>query len=115
MALRMADRRRAGRHDVLMEMSDHTDTDSEHPPDEPVATFGPKDTITFGRDDSNDVMLADDWISPPHAEIRRRDEFVLVDLENTTGIHHNGQRVLTSTIIKVGDVFSIGRHNFKLG
>jgi ABC-type multidrug transport system ATPase subunit len=53
----------------------------------------------------------DDWVSPFHAQILKEDQYVLVDLGSTSGIHHNGQRVVR-TVLQPGDVFAIGRHDF---
>jgi len=52
---------------------------------EPLATFESSDTITFGRDDSNDVSLADAWVSPRHARIDKKDVYILVDLDSNDG------------------------------
>lgn len=81
--------------------------------EKPVATFESSIVITFGRDGSNDVTLADAWVSPRHAKIEKRDEYVLVDLGSNNGIHHNGgQRVIESVRLEDNDVFAIGRHDF---
>ncbi len=99
----------------------------------PVATFDATGTIRIGRDDDNDIVLPDFWVSRKHAEVRRvgRDrsalagetradsgstvgsggEFLLVDLNSSNGLHHNGRRVPRATLTP-GDVFTIGRHEF---
>ena len=78
----------------------------------PVATFDATGTIRIGRDDDNDIVLPDFWVSRKHAEVRRSGtEFLLVDLNSSNGLHHNGRRVPRATLTP-GDVFTIGRHEF---
>jgi len=82
------------------------------PEEKPLASFESSDAITFGRDDTNDVKLVDAWVSPRHAKIEKRDEYVLVDLDSNNGIHHNGERVIGSVRLQDNDIFAIGRHDF---
>ncbi len=84
--------------------------------EKPIASFlESTHAITFGRDEDNDVTLADAWVSPWHAKIEKREEYVLVDLGSNNGIHHNGQRVAQSVRLEDDDVFAIGRHDFTFG
>jgi ABC transport system ATP-binding/permease protein len=82
------------------------------PEEKPVATFESSNIITFGRDGSNDVALLDAWVSPQHARIEKREEYVLVAFDGTNGVHHRGQRVVGSVRLADGDAFAIGRHDF---
>jgi ABC transport system ATP-binding/permease protein len=88
-------------------------TDATPPtPATPVAIIDRSSVIRIGRDEDNDVVLNDLWVSGKHAEIRRRSSgFVLVDLNSSNGLHFNGRRVPRATL-SPGDVFTIGRHEF---
>jgi ABC-type multidrug transport system ATPase subunit len=79
----------------------------------PVAAFDEtRPTIRIGRDQGNDVVLPDLWVSGKHVEIRRSpDGPQLVDLGSTNGVHHNGRRVQRS-LLRPGDRFTVGRHEF---
>ncbi len=78
----------------------------------PVATFDSTGTIRIGRDGDNDIVLPDFWVSRKHAEVRRvGEEFHLVDLNSSNGLHHNGRRVPRAALAP-GDVFTVGRHEF---
>jgi ABC-type multidrug transport system ATPase subunit len=81
-------------------------------PATPVATLDGASVIRIGRDEDNDIVLRDLWVSGKHAEIRRKGSgVVLVDLNSTNGLHYNGRRVPRATL-SPGDVFTIGRHEF---
>ncbi len=78
----------------------------------PVATMDGAGVIQIGRDEDNDIVLRDLWVSGKHAEIRRKGGgFVLVDLNSSNGLHYNGRRVPRAAL-SPGDVFTIGRHEF---
>ncbi len=78
----------------------------------PVATFDATGTIRIGRDENNDIVLADFWVSRHHAEIRTSSAgHQLVDLGSSNGLHYNGRRVTRATLSS-GDRFTIGRHEF---
>src|SRR5687767_2804395 len=78
----------------------------------PVATPDATGIIRIGRDEDNDIVLRDFWVSRKHAEVRRvGSEFQLVDLASSNGMHHNGRRV-PKAVLAPGDRFSIGRHEF---
>jgi ABC-type multidrug transport system ATPase subunit len=78
----------------------------------PAATFDSTGTIRIGRDPSNDIVLDDLWVSAKHAEVRKSgNEFQLVDLGSTNGLHLNGRRVAKGALVP-GDTFTIGRHEF---
>jgi ABC-type multidrug transport system ATPase subunit len=78
----------------------------------PVAAFDSTGTIRIGRDEDNDIVLRDFWVSRRHAEIRRSaGEHHLVDLASSNGLHHNGRRV-PRAVLAPGDRFTIGRHEF---
>jgi len=81
-------------------------------PATPVATLDGASVIRIGRDEDNDIVLRDLWVSGKHAEIRRKGSgVVLVDLNSTNGLHYNGRRVPRATL-SPGDIFTIGRHEF---
>ncbi len=95
-------------------MSDQRGTGgAAHAPERtPVATFDTTGIIRVGRDDDNDIVLPDFWVSRRHAEIRKLGtEHHLVDLNSSNGLHHNGRRVPRASLA-AGDRFTIGRHEF---
>jgi pSer/pThr/pTyr-binding forkhead associated (FHA) protein len=67
-----------------------------------------KNVIRIGRKKDNDIILTNQHVSRHHAEIRFQDgAFHLIDLKSTVGTSVNGTRV-TETILKTGDVISLG-------
>ena len=93
-------------------MSDQTSTGTGVQERKPIAAFDSTGTIRIGRDDDNDIVLRDFWVSRRHAEIRRTaGEHHLVDLGSSNGLHHNGRRV-PRAVLAPGDRFTIGRHEF---
>ncbi len=77
-----------------------------------VARFDSTGTIRIGRDPDNDIVLPDFWVSRKHAEIRKiGDEYYVVDLASSNGLHHNGRRV-PKAVLAPGDRVTIGRHEF---
>jgi ABC-type multidrug transport system ATPase subunit len=93
-------------------MSDQPGTGAGVQERAPVAAFDSTGTIRIGRDEDNDIVLRDFWVSRRHAEIRRTgNEHHLVDLGSSNGVHHNGRRV-PRAVLTAGDRFTIGRHEF---
>jgi ABC-type multidrug transport system ATPase subunit len=92
--------------------NDQPGTSTVAPERTPVATFDSTGTIRIGRDADNDITLPDFWVSRKHAEIRKvGNEYHIVDLASSNGLHHNGRRVPKATL-SAGDVVTIGRHEF---
>lgn len=68
--------------------------------------------IRIGRHSENDIVLPDLRASRFHAEVRKvGDEYHVVDLGSTNGIHVNGQEVQNARLA-VGDRLSVARHQF---
>ncbi|MEZ4380370.1 MAG: FHA domain-containing protein [Nannocystaceae bacterium] len=69
--------------------------------------------VVIGRDPSCDLVLAHDFVSGRHAELRSgaADELVFVDLGSTNGTHRGGCRLSPRQPIQIGDgvVVTIGR------
>ncbi|MGI8827261.1 MAG: ATP-binding cassette domain-containing protein [Chloroflexota bacterium] len=71
---------------------------------------GEKDTITIGRAESNDIVLANPQVSRVHAVIRKAGEgYEIIDLHSTNGTHVNGE-LIESRALKNGDQIWIGPH-----
>ena len=65
-------------------------------------------TISIGRAETNDLIIADMRVSREHAILRNTENgFVLLDLNATGGTYVNGQRV-QQTILRSADVVSFG-------
>jgi pSer/pThr/pTyr-binding forkhead associated (FHA) protein len=66
------------------------------------------DSLTIGRTDESQVVIAHPKVSRRHAELSRKGElFILRDLDSTNGTWHKGERV-EERILQDGDVFRIG-------
>lgn len=64
-------------------------------------------TLSLGRDESNDIVLADENVSRHHAEIIMGDEITLVDQESTNGSRVNDDEV-RKAVLANGDLIQIG-------
>jgi pSer/pThr/pTyr-binding forkhead associated (FHA) protein len=68
-----------------------------------------QDSLSIGRDGSNDLVLNDDGVSRSHALIRKQGgEFVLVDLGSSNGTFVNGQPVGAPHPLQGDDRLEIG-------
>jgi len=71
-----------------------------------------KEKITFGKNDDNDLVLNDEFVSRHHGEISfSKGEFFIRDLGSRNGIFINGKRVKGS-IIESGSRIEIGKTEF---
>ena len=83
-------------------------TDASEPQILMSVAFGQKDTLTIGRDESNDITLDGLQISKRHARLVRSSGGVVVeDLGSTNGVYLNGARV-TRQVLEPGDSAQIG-------
>src|SRR5271166_5038375 len=65
--------------------------------------------VTIGREEGNSVQLNDERISRFHLKIQEDEgKLVLTDLESTNGTKVNGEAVHL-TLVRPGDVISMGR------
>ncbi len=68
-----------------------------------------KDVITIGRSKKNDLVLADQWLSRIHAEIRRENaRHFIRDLDSRNGTYVNGLRLSQRVPLQNGDVVTLG-------
>ncbi|HEX5505151.1 MAG TPA: ATP-binding cassette domain-containing protein [Thermomicrobiales bacterium] len=76
-----------------------------------------KDTITLGRHESNDVVIADPQASRFHAVITRHGPGAITvqDLGSTNGVSINGRRIPVRTPVPLGegDALWIGTHQYR--
>jgi pSer/pThr/pTyr-binding forkhead associated (FHA) protein len=73
----------------------------------------PLDTpiINIGRHSDNDLVLADDYVSRHHAQIRAINKrYVVFDVGSTGGIFINGKQITQATL-HPGDVLRMGMVN----
>jgi FHA domain len=69
--------------------------------------------VTFGRDEDNDVVVADLAVSRLHAEIRQEaDGYVLADRGSSNGTWVNGAEISTQRL-QSGDEIQIGDQGFR--
>src|SRR5512136_154428 len=67
------------------------------------------DQLTIGRDASNGVAINDAEVSRKHSRLSfQGGKYVLEDLGSTNGTFVNGQRLANATVLKSGDVVSLG-------
>ena len=53
-----------------------------------------KDVISIGRSKRNDLVLADQWLSRHHAELRSDEgDFTIADLESRNGTYVNSEKL----------------------
>ena len=76
----------------------------------PGATFSLEgDQLTIGRDSSSGVAINDAEISRKHARLTfQGGKYVIEDLGSTNGTFVNGQRLVSTVVLKSGDVVSFG-------
>lgn len=76
---------------------------------EPYRFAVDKDVITIGRSKRNDLVLADQWLSRHHAEIRRdSSRYSISDLDSRNGTYVNGMRISQTVPLQNGDVVTLG-------
>jgi len=69
-----------------------------------------KDMISIGRQEDNDVVIDNLAVSRHHAQlVRRRDKFILEDLNSFNGTFVN-ERKIDRCELKEGDIILIGKH-----
>ena len=67
------------------------------------------DQLIIGRDAVNAVAINDAEVSRKHARLTfQGGKYVLEDLGSTNGTFVNGQRLTSATVLKPGDVVSLG-------
>jgi len=67
------------------------------------------DQLIIGRDAVNAVAINDAEVSRKHARLTfQGGKYVIEDLGSTNGTFVNGQRLVSSTVLKPGDVVSLG-------
>ncbi|HEY7700418.1 MAG TPA: FHA domain-containing protein, partial [Vicinamibacteria bacterium] len=68
-----------------------------------------KDVVTIGRSKKNDLVLADQWLSRIHAEIRRENgRHYIRDMESRNGTYVNGMKLSQRVPLQNGDVVTLG-------
>ena len=68
-----------------------------------------KDVISIGRSKRNDLVLADQWLSRHHAEIRNENgDFTIADLESRNGTYVNGEKIARIIPLLNDDVITLG-------
>jgi predicted component of type VI protein secretion system len=67
------------------------------------------DQLIIGRDATTGVAIDDAEVSRKHARLTfQGGKYVIEDLGSTNGTFVNGQRLVSSTVLKPGDVVSLG-------
>lgn len=68
---------------------------------------------TIGRDDSNDIVIKDNFISKSHAQIiKDEDLYFIEDLGSANGTYLNGQRISDAIELKDKDMIGVGQVEF---
>jgi len=76
--------------------------------DDAGAAYTVKATVSFGRAESNTIVLRDAKVSRQHAQIQQQgSEYVVVDLNSSNGTYVNGQRI-EEHVLSNGDEIQIG-------
>lgn len=72
------------------------------------------ETFTIGRDNTNDIVINDGFVSHDHACITKyQHDYWLTDLQSTNRTYLNGQAVLDEVALHNGDVIKIGTVTLK--
>lgn len=75
----------------------------------------PDETLTFGRDDNNDIIIDDDGVSRVHGELSFDNGTLwLQDTGSRNGIFVNGKRIVGHKALKVDDEVVIGDHALRV-
>ena len=76
---------------------------------EPFRVPVDKDVVSIGRSKRNHLVLADQWLSRHHAEIRKENgTFYIHDLDSRNGTLVNGVRINRRAPLQDGDVVTLG-------
>jgi serine phosphatase RsbU (regulator of sigma subunit)/pSer/pThr/pTyr-binding forkhead associated (FHA) protein len=76
---------------------------------EPFRVPVDKDVVSIGRSKRNHLVLADQWLSRHHAEIRHEGgSFYIYDLDSRNGTLVNGVRITRKVPLQDGDVVTLG-------
>jgi len=71
------------------------------------------DTITIGRNNDNDIVIKDPYVSNQHAKIILDEEyFFLEDSDSANGTYFNGDRLADAVKLKNGDRIRLGQVEF---
>ena len=71
------------------------------------------DTITLGRNNDNDIVLKDPYISNQHAKIILDENFYfLEDFDSANGTYLNGDRLMDAIKLRNGDRIKLGQVEF---
>ena len=72
-----------------------------------------QDSISIGRDSSNDIQLQDSAVSRRHCVIRRKaGQYLVTDLDSRNGTLVNGKLIARATLLTEGSVLEIGHYKF---
>ncbi|MBI2251906.1 MAG: FHA domain-containing protein [Armatimonadetes bacterium] len=71
--------------------------------------------LTIGRDENNDLIIYDHFVSLKHAFIFKKEEqFYIEDLGSSNGTFINNQKILKPHLLSFGDEIKIGEVIFKI-
>jgi len=71
------------------------------------------ETISIGRNEHNEIIIDDDFVSYEHATINRNKQgYWLTDLNSTNKTYLNNEPLLESILLKNGDIIKIGAVTF---
>ena len=77
------------------------------------AVFILNESVSIGRNEHNEVMIDDSFVSYEHANINRNKQgYWLVDLNSTNKTYVNQQLVVERVLLKSGDLIKIGAVTF---
>lgn len=80
---------------------------------ETIAVYHLKDNTVIGRHTTCQIVVDDPTVSAQHAEVRCVEgRAVIQDLDSTNGVRIGRKRV-TEHVLKGGDVFVLGTHEFE--
>lgn len=77
------------------------------------AVFILHESVSIGRNEHNEIMIDDSFVSYEHANINRNKQgYWLVDLNSTNKTYLNHEPVVERVLLKSGDLIKIGAVTF---
>ncbi len=77
------------------------------------SSFSLDDITYLGRNEQNEIIIDDSFVSHEHASINKAQQgYLLTDLNSTNKTYLNGQPIVDATLLKNGDLIKIGAVTF---
>lgn len=76
-------------------------------------SYSIEEEISLGRNNDNDIVLKDPYISKHHFRIvKDENEYFIEDLNSSNGTYVNGERIIDVKKLTYGDIIKVGNIEF---